>query len=169
VSGLSDSSSLHPLKPSFQIGFRPSAYLISLVRTFVADFYQKVVNDPVVASQLALTTHELLENAAKYSTDGATKLFVEVDPEAGTVLVQTKNRAAEPQVESLKRWFDELAAAPDVSVLYEEMVRRTAVKRSGSGGLGLVRIMGEGDMEMDLSVDGDRVVISARGRIRATS
>ena len=135
----------------------------------MAEFYQKVINDEVVASQLALTTHELLENAAKYSLDGATKLFVEVDPESGTVLVQTKNRAAQAQVESLKRWFDELAAAPSVTALYEELVRRTATKRSGSGGLGLARIMGEGDMQMELAVEGDRVVISARGRIRATS
>jgi hypothetical protein len=155
--------------PSFQIVFRPSAHLISLVRSFVADFYQKVIDDRSLASRLALTTHELLENSAKYSTDGATTLYVEVDPTDGHVLLQTANRATPTQVEALKGWFAEIAAAPDVAALYADMVRRTAVLKTGSGGLGLARILAEGDMSMDLTVEGDRVLITARGSISTAS
>jgi hypothetical protein len=151
--------------PSFSLVFRPSVYLISLVRRFVEEFYEKVIDDPNVVGRLALTTHELLENAAKYSADGSTSLYVEVDPKAGTVLVRTANPATAAEIESLKKWFAEIESTPDVSELYAEMMRRSAAKKTGSGGLGLARIAAEGEMQMQLIIEGNAVEVVARGRI----
>jgi hypothetical protein len=139
-------------------------YLISLVRRFVEEFYAKVVNDPNVVARLALTTHELLENAAKYSADGSTSLYVELDTKRNHVLVRTTNPASAQNVASLERWFAELAAT-DPSELYADMMRRSALLRSGSGGLGLARIAAEGDMQLGLIVDAESVQLVARGRI----
>jgi hypothetical protein len=152
--------------PSFSLVFRPSIYLISLVRQFVENFYAKVIGDPNVVSRLALTTHELLENAAKYSSDGSTSLYVEVDPKNGSVLVRTANPATATEIDSLRRWFAEIAAGT-APALYAEMMRRSAARKLGSGGLGIARIWAEGEMEMELGVEGDIVQIVARGRIDA--
>jgi hypothetical protein len=166
--GSVDGSSTHASSassPSFELRFRPSVELISLVRRFVADFYQRVLQDDDAASRLALTTHELLENAAKYSSDGEAMLCVTVDRNAGTVLVRTTNRASSAQRDMLRACFDEIATAPDATVLYTQMLHRTAVQTSGSGGLGLARIWAESEMALNLIVEGDNVVIRAQGPI----
>jgi hypothetical protein len=154
--------------PSFELRFCPSTDLITTVRLFVESFYLKVMDDRDVASRLALTTHELLENAAKYSSDGEVRLHVQVDRESGTVEVRTANRAAPAPIQRLRACFDEIAAAPDAAVLYAEMLRRTAKLTTGSGGLGLARIWAESEMAIHLVVAGDQVEIHARGPI-ATS
>jgi hypothetical protein len=152
-------------EPSFELLFRPSVDLISLVRRFVADFYQRVLQDHDAASRLALTTHELLENAAKYSSDGEAMLCVTVDRKGGTVLVRTTNRATSAQRDTLRACFDEIATAPDAAALYMQMLQRSAVQTSGSGGLGLARIWAESEMALNLAVEGDNVVIRAQGPI----
>jgi two-component sensor histidine kinase len=143
--------------------------LITLVRRFVADFYLKVMNDEDAASRLALATHELLENAAKYSIDGAAALYVEVDTRSGRVDVRTTNRASPTQLALLRKCFDEIAAAPDAAERYAQTLRRTALLATGSGGLGLARIWAESEMTMRLVVDGDKVQIHAQGSIASAS
>jgi hypothetical protein len=152
--------------PSFDLLFRPSIELITLVRRFVADFYIQVVPDQDTASRLALTTHELLENAVKYSTDGEAALYVELDPESGTVAVRTRNRATEAQIARVRRTFAEIAEAADANVLYTALLHRSALA-TGSGGLGLARIWAESDMVLKLVVSEDTVEIQARGNIAA--
>jgi hypothetical protein len=149
--------------PSFELRFRPSTDLISVVRGFVEEFYMKVMDDPGVASRLALATHELLENAAKYSTDGEAAIHVEV--RRSTVYVRACNRAAPAQIDLLRRCFDEISAAPNARELYARMLQRTAVLASGSGGVGLARIWAESEMAIRLEVTGDQVAIHAEGAL----
>jgi hypothetical protein len=156
--------SIVPNVPSFELTFRPSVDLIPVVRRFVADFYIQVTNEDA-ASRLALATHELLENAAKYSSDGTAFLEVQVDPGERTVSIDIRNRATPERIRLLRECFDEIRAAPSASILYAEMLRRTAVLETGSGGLGLARIWAESDMAIELQVDEDRVAIHAEGLI----
>lgn len=151
--------------PSFELLFRPSVQLISVVRCFVSDFYAGVVADPDTASRLALATHELLENAVKYSSDGETALNIEVDSVSGSVSVRARNRADKSRIEALKRAFDEISGAADAATLYLQVLKRSAANTSGSGGLGLARIWAESDMSLELVLEDDRVEIRARGRI----
>ncbi|HLK37791.1 MAG TPA: hypothetical protein VKU41_13615 [Polyangiaceae bacterium] len=151
--------------PSFELRFRPSVDLISIVRRFVAEFYLRVMDDDDAASRLALATHELLENAAKYSTDGEAALFVQVDTGTGTVDVRTTNRSTPAQLARLRRCFDEITSASDAAALYAEMLRRSALLATGSGGLGLARIWAESEMAIRLVVEGERVEIHAQGSI----
>ena len=151
--------------PSFELIFRPNVQLITLVRQFVSQFYVGIVADIDTASRLALATHELLENAVKYSTDGETSLNIVVDPESGNVSLWVRNRATAARVAALKVAFDEIASATDAVSLYAEAIRRSATRESGSGGLGLVRIWAESDLSLQLVLDNDEVEIRARGRI----
>jgi hypothetical protein len=155
--------------PSFELRFRPSSSLITVVRAFVEDFYVKVMDDHDVASRLALATHELLENAAKYSSDGEASIQVQVQARTGTVYVRATNRAEPARIDLLRKCFDEIEAAPDARDLYLRMLKRTAVLASGSGGLGLARIWAESDMAIRLEVNGDHVAIHAEGHIATPS
>lgn len=167
--GFSVGAKAHPKVPSFELRFRPSVDLITIVRRFVADFYLEVMEDHDVASRLALATHELLENAAKYSIDGAAALYVQVDLGKRTVDVKTTNRATPEQRALLRACFDEISAAPDAGALYAQMLKRTAALETGSGGLGLARVWAESEMSIRLEVDGDQVEIHAQGSIAAAS
>jgi hypothetical protein len=153
--------------PAFDLVFSPSATLIGVVRRFVEEFYVTVLEDRDVASRLALTSHELLENAVKYSIDGKVALRVVVKD--GTVDVRTINRAAPPQIELLRKYFAEIEAAPDAGELYARMLQRTAALSSGSGGIGLARIWAESEMAVRLEVTGEQVAIHAQGPIVASA
>jgi hypothetical protein len=113
------SASMQPA--TLALTFRRSAALtslISLVRCFIEDFYAGVINNRNTAGRLALVVHELVENAAKYSTDGEIALFVECDLLSGAISVRTANRAAEDRIGQLRRAFAEIAAAPEAASLY---------------------------------------------------
>ncbi len=150
---------------SLDITFRPSAELISLVRCFAGDFYARIVPHRDVAHRLEIATHELLDNAAKYSADGETSLAIQFDARASAILVRTENRAHDPQITRLRRVFEEMSIAPSADAYYTDSMRRTAKRKSGSGGLGLPRIWAESEMDLKLSVNGPRVTIVAQGRI----
>lgn len=153
-----------PSTPSFELIFRPSVALITIVRRFVSEFYSRVVDDADVAGRLALATHELLENAAKYTTGGETYLHVDLDRKSGAVTVRTRNRTGPEQIAVLIQRFEVLDRATDPAALYNSMLRRSALQAQGSG-LGLVRIRTEGEMSLDLVVTDDLVEINARGFI----
>jgi hypothetical protein len=148
---------------SFDLDFRPSSQLITIVRQFVVSFFETTMGDADTASRLAVVTHELLENAVKYSKEGAAKLSVGVDDARRTVDVRVYNRATQPQIAKLRAHFAEIHAAKDAQGHYVSLLHRSARVKVGSGGLGLARIWAEGDMTLRLSVAGDRVQIHARG------
>jgi anti-sigma regulatory factor (Ser/Thr protein kinase) len=64
---------------SFELNFRPNVALVSVVRRFVTEFYQRFLSDADGTSRVALATHELLENAVRYSKDGETTIRIEVE------------------------------------------------------------------------------------------
>ncbi len=148
-----------------ELAFSPNVELISLVRTFVKDFYDRVLRDTDLTWRLALATHELLENAIKYATDNNTRLLVEVEREVNHVKVSitTRNRAEPEQVAALRELFGEMNATEDAEAHYQTLIRRSAKKTVGSG-LGLARIRAEAMLAMDYSVTGDLVELRAQGR-----
>jgi len=165
MSELGQSNSPPASAACFELKFNPSTALITVVRQFLENFYLKVLDDADVASRVALTTHELLENAAKYSADGDVRLYVAVDTQQGTAVVRTINHAAPSQIERVRVCFEEIENAPDVGKYYAEMLRRSANRTSGWGGLGLARIWAESNMSISLVVSGDEIEIHAHGPI----
>jgi hypothetical protein len=150
-----------PLPTYVELNFTPTEDLIDVVRKFVETFYDRVGRDPESTAKLVVATHELLENAIKYSIDGKTHLRIELDQETRVVAVRTSNRARGAHIETLQQAIDEIAAAPDPEAHYQMLLARAALRTEGSG-LGLGRIRAEADMSMHLDVQGDVVILHAR-------
>jgi anti-sigma regulatory factor (Ser/Thr protein kinase) len=149
-------------RPAYlEMSFFPNVELVSAVRRFVSTVYVRLVRDPEVAAQVALATHELLENAVRYSNDDVTCLRVEIDRDAGMLTITTKNRAGPDDVAAIQHAIASLKASADPFLYYQQMMRESAKRHEGSG-LGLARVHAEADMDLSCSVEGDHVTVRAR-------
>jgi hypothetical protein len=149
-------------KPYFHLVFRPNIKLVSTVRRFTNEFYRRVLVDQSLAERLALATHELLENAVAYSSDGETSMRIEVD---GDVLViRTWNRTSAERLASVKKLIDGIVAAPDPEQYYQHLLA-TAAKRTEGSGLGLARVRSEAEMGLEYEVQDDQLCIRATSKI----
>lgn len=151
-----------PQHAYFELSFRPNTELVPVVRRFVTDFYEKLL-DPDGIGRVGLVTHELLENAVKYAVDPETVVRVEVlrggkDPE---VVILTRNRANADHQKKLRRKLEELSAATDHFAHYQKEMEQSLTD-GGPGGLGLARIYAEADMVMSLETQGDHVTVVAK-------
>jgi hypothetical protein len=146
-----------------ELAFHPTVVLTTAVRRFVSNFYQQLLGDLESTSRLAMVAQELLENAIKYTSHGETVLRIELDDGAGIVRIHTSNRSNAEHIEILRRLIAEMRSAADPFVFYQGLLRTTMDDLEGSG-LGLARIRCEGDMEVDLTVDGDLVAVTAWAR-----
>jgi hypothetical protein len=149
----------------FELTFAPNLELVSTVRRFVNDFYERLLGGPELTSRLALATHELLENAVKGAADGQTRLRIDLRQEEkmAKVVVRTWNRSSAENVKVLTATIDAMNQA-DPTQYYLEQMRKTARQTNGSG-LGLPRIRAEADMTVGYELEGDLVCISAEARI----
>jgi two-component sensor histidine kinase len=157
-------------RTAFELAFRPNVQLINVVRRFVTDFYDEVIGDPDVVSRLALATHELLENAVRYSTDGETRIRIGVEPsedgddQGGILTIRMENTAEDTHRDTLRTLFEEMNGAEDPMDHYCSVMRRNAKRQDGSG-LGLARIRAEAEMSLDCEVEGELVTIIARTHV----
>ncbi len=145
-----------------ELRFRPNVRLVSVVRRFVESFYQLILNDSSVTERVALATHELLENAVKYSNDGETALRIEVDqkPRPWDVRVRTWNRTTAAHRGVLEQRFRRFTEATDINALYQELMLEASKRDEGSG-LGLARICAEAEMTLAFELEADQVCVIA--------
>ena len=145
-----------------EVHFVPNVELISNVRRFVSSFYEDMLGDRDAASRVALATHELLENAVRYSVDGETRARVEII--AGPprcVTVRTWTRAEPGHAKRLAQELHEMNAESDPFVWYQKVMRKRAKERDRSG-LGLARVRAEAANSLTHSTEGEFCIVEAR-------
>jgi len=147
--------------PQFELNFKPNFALVSVVRRFVTEFYQRFLSDPDGTSRVALATHELLENGVKYSKDGETKIRIEVVQSTPKVVrIVLRNRAEPGHIAAIREILDGVSRAEDATDFYHKLIVQKSKTKQGSG-LGLARICAEGEMKLTYEVHDDTVVIEA--------
>ncbi len=131
------------------------------VRRFVEKLHRRYVPNLDDASRLAMATHELLENAVKFSADGTATLKIEII-DGAEFCVTTTNQARMQDVDALVTIAAELEAAPDAMAFYIELMSRAP---RAKGGLGLGRIAAEADMRIQLEMREDIVAVTAKAKL----
>jgi anti-sigma regulatory factor (Ser/Thr protein kinase) len=151
-----------------ELSFSPNVSLISTVRKFVGEFYERVLGDADVTSRLVVATHELLENAVRYSADGQSSIRIGVKREDDQILVSidTRNKTKPENREELVKLLDEMKASPDRLSFYQSLMRRSAKRTEGSG-LGLGRIHAESEMDLSCQLIEDVVSLRAEARFQS--
>jgi anti-sigma regulatory factor (Ser/Thr protein kinase) len=150
---------------AIRFDYRPRVRLIASTRALVTDLCEQLLDDPDATARVAMAAHELMENVAKYSSGGEGSVEVELSQHNGQSYVQvsTKNHASAEQRETLQHVIGELRRTEDPVAYYDAVIAKSA--RSKGSGLGLARIRAEGNMDLELSIEGDEVTISAQGSV----
>ena len=161
MSGMSPTIGKTDGKYYIELSFAPSMSLVTIVRRFVSGFFDLVLDDPGLTAKLAVTVHELLENAVKFSRDGDAFIRVALSPEdPRTVEIETRNRASAEETGTLQTLFDEITAAASPMDFYvARMERSLDADRSQ---LGLARVLVEAGMELTYETKDELVYVYAK-------
>jgi hypothetical protein len=148
--------------PRLSVTFHPNAGLLTQTRAFVTSFCATFIDDPDTVFCVAMAVHELLENAIKYSLDGASQVQIELRSDRGRsgIAIRTDNRATSDAIGAVRDMIRRIHEADDPFDFYCRLVSASA-GRDDHSGLGLARIRAEAGLELDSDVTGDQVSIFA--------
>jgi two-component sensor histidine kinase len=151
-----------PEKPTLDFGLRlqPQPRMVSVVRRFVEESCERMVGDLHAVHQVSLAVHELLENAAKYAVGDKTGLNVRFGSKGASASIRLTNQTTPEHIARLRACIEEIQAATEPFVHYQNLMRKTYGVEEESG-LGLARIRAEGELKLSLEIHGNMVTIVA--------
>jgi len=157
-----DGYTVSPLDLDLPLTVSPS--MVSPTRRIIEAKLGPVLEDEDAIFRVAMTAHELLENAAKYASDGKARLELSVTPrdEGAIVRVIVTNNSTQEHIAELGACYAEMNAAKDAMAHYFSLMRLNA-KAGALSRLGLARVRAEGEMEIEVDVVGERVKVVASG------
>lgn len=141
-----------------------SPNMVSPTRRIIEAKLGPALDDEDAIFRVAMTAHELLENAAKYASDGKARLEVSVQPRGDDAIVRVvvTNNAAREHIDQLGTCYAEMNANRDAMAHYFSLMRLNA-KAGALSRLGLARVRAEGEMDIEIDIQGDTVKIVASG------
>jgi hypothetical protein len=151
-----------PLDLDLPLSVSPN--MVSPTRRIIEAKLGPVLDDEDAIFRVAMTAHELLENAAKYASDGKARLEVSVQPrgEDAIVRVVVTNNAAREHIDQLGTCYAEMSSNQDAMAHYFSLVRINA-KAGAVSRLGLARVRAEGEMDIEIDIQGETVKVVASG------
>jgi hypothetical protein len=147
----------------FQLGGTIAVDDMPDVRRIVEKVHLRVMSNRDDIARVIMAAHELLENAVKFSSDGSATLDIEVVG-GNEVCITTRNRTNPENIKELRAIRDELGSVADSYTYYLALMHR-APRSSSGGGLGIGRVAAEGEMKIDVELEGDIVQIQARSSL----
>jgi two-component sensor histidine kinase len=145
----------------FELNLKPYPRMVSRIRRLVEREFTEGGGDPEAVFRLAMVTHELLENAVKYSNGADVRLEVQLDPTRGDMRARMTNATSAEHRQRLRARVDLLKGAARPAEIYQDLMRRPA-ETEGESGLGLARIVSEGGLDLNLEDHEHAVTIEAR-------
>jgi hypothetical protein len=142
----------------------PSWVVVDDIRHFVETFCANACPAAEREEQLALATHELIQNAIANAATPDIELKLEVDKVAERVSLEVSNSARDDQIEVLRERLRRMQSFPNPLDGYVAAMREDPDSR---GGIGLARIRFEAALDLVLEVDGEKVTIRAAGPLMA--
>lgn len=135
---------------------------VSVVRTFLEQFLGSSSPDPDLLARVTVAAHELLENAAKYSSQPGARLRTGIEKRHGRWCgwVEVANQGAPEHVDDLRMTVQELEDPATAVEMYQIDMLCSALKGDASG-LGLARIRAELEMDLSLRLEGETVWVTA--------
>jgi hypothetical protein len=151
-----------PLDLDLPLSVSPN--MVSPTRRIIEAKLGPALDDEDAIFRVAMTAHELLENAAKYASDGKARLEVSVQPrgEDAVVRVVVTNNAAREHIDQLGTCYAEMNANRDAMAHYFTLMRLNA-KAGALSRLGLARVRAEGEMDIEIDIQGETVKVVASG------
>jgi two-component sensor histidine kinase len=151
---------------NFELSLEPNPRMVSIVRRFVEETFEKLVGDPDAIFRISMAAHELLENGAKYAVGrrAILRVVLEEQETGASAHIAITNETTKDHVERLRARISEIAGTEDPFGLYQTLMRRSSKMREESG-LGLARIRAEGEMALGLEVVGSTVTIVASAHV----
>ena len=143
---------------------QPSWVVVDDIRHFVETFCASACPEAEREGQLALATHELVQNAIANAATPDIELKLEVDRATERVCVSVSNHARADQIEVLRTRLDWTQSHSDPLEGYVAAMREDPESR---GGIGLARIRFEAALDLALVVKGERVTVRAAGPLVA--
>ena len=145
---------------SFALKIQPHPRMVSIIRRFVEESFEKLVGDPEAVFRVSLAVHELLENAAKYSVGDEAGLHVQFASDGNSARIELTNTTTPEHIGRLKACVEEIQQSTKPFELYQTLMRRTYGIQDESG-LGLARIRAEGELDLSIKIQGREVTIIA--------
>lgn len=141
-----------------------SPAIVSPTRRLVEAKLAPALDDEDAVFRVAMTAHELLENAAKYASDGKARLEVDISPRGDDAIVRVvvTNNSTQEHIDHLGICYAEMNAETDAMAHYFALMRRNA-KAGSLSRLGLARVRAEGEMDIEVDIKGEEVKIVASG------
>ncbi len=144
----------------------PPWAFVDELRRFVESFCATACPAAGRQEDLALATHELVQNAIANNAGREVEVRLEVDAGARRVGVAVSNRVRPGQLEDLLARVTRLYAQQDPLAAYVSTLREAEV--TARGGLGLARVRYESALDLEVTSEGDWLTVHASGPLDGT-
>lgn len=132
--------------------------MISSTRIFMASFCGHSFGDEDLSDKIAMSAHELLENAVKYSVSPDAPVNCTMRVQEDRVVVSVQNEADPAHFDVLQAEFAVIIQGDPMEMYIAKMQDSLMSDKSQ---LGLARIRAEGEAELNLITNHNSVIIEA--------